>query len=139
MGSVNCLAVTNRMGLVVNTVLGIQTTQFFSSCTFLVFTLSIALIFVGFLAVPTSYIQAQAPSQGQTLIGFYANLSGNEEVPPNNINASGLAVFLFVNESSELSYLVNTSGLEKISQSHIYNGSANMNGEEVAPLSEEES
>jgi hypothetical protein len=127
------------MRLLVNKVLGIQTPQFFSSSILLLFTISISLAFVGFLASPTPYIQAQAPSQGETLVGFYANLSGKEEIPPNSINASGLAVFLFVNESSELSYLVNTSGLEKISQSHIYNGSANINGEEVAPLSEEES
>jgi len=117
---------------------GTQTPHFFSNSTLLIFSV-VTLISVGILSITVFPVQAQAPSQGQSVVGFFANLSGEQQVPPNSINATGLAVFLFANESSELSYLVNTSGLEKITESHIYNGSADIKGEAVAPLSNEES
>jgi hypothetical protein len=109
--------------------------QFFSNSYILISIIAISLFFVSFFST-TSQVQAQLPQQ---IVGFYANLSGNEEVPPTESNATGLSVFLFNNESSQVSYLVNTTGLEKISQSHIYNGSAGINGEAVAPLSDEKS
>ena len=79
----------------------------------------------------------EAQVQGQGIVGFYANLSSSEEVPPNESNATGLAVLLFKNDSSEVSYLVNTTRLNEITQSNIYNGSTGMNGEAVVPLSDE--
>ncbi|HMG37974.1 MAG TPA: CHRD domain-containing protein, partial [Nitrososphaeraceae archaeon] len=79
----------------------------------------------------------EAQVQGQGIVGFYANLSSNEEVPPNESNATGMAVLLFKNDSSEVSYLVNATGLDEITQSNIYNGSTGMNGEAVVPLSDE--
>ena len=73
------------------------------------------------------------------LLGFYTNLSGAQQVPPINTNASGLTVFLYKNESSQLSYLVNVTGLEKITQVDLHNGSKGINGEVAVPLSEEKS
>lgn len=89
-----------------------------------------------FLILGTS-TQGRAQVQGQAIVGFYANLSSNEEVPPNESNATGLAVLLFKNDSSKISYLVNTTGLNEINQSNIYNGSTGINGKAVAPLSDE--
>lgn len=83
------------------------------------------------------YSVPQAHAQG--LLGFYTNLSGAEEVPPINTNASGLAVFLYNNDSSQLSYLVNVTGLEKINQAALHNGPKGVNGEVTVPLSEEKS
>lgn len=101
-------------------------------CTSLILSLALFVI-IG------TFPQVHAQVQEHTIIGFFANLSGSEEVPPNDSNATGIAVFLFNNDSSQLSYLVNTTGIEKISQSHIHNGSAGINGEAVAPLSDEKS
>lgn len=101
-------------------------------CTSLVLSLA---LFVIIGTVP----QIHAQVQGHIIIGFFANLSGIEEVPPNDSNATGIAVFLFNNDSSQVSYLVNTTGFEKISQSHIHNGSTGINGEAVAHLSDEKS
>jgi hypothetical protein len=97
---------------------------------------SLILILIFFLILGTT-IQVEAQVQGQGILAFYANLSSNEEVPPNESNATGMAVFLFKNDSSEVSFLVNSTGLNEITQSNIYNGSTGMNGEAVVPLSDE--
>ena len=97
---------------------------------------SLILILIFFLILGTT-TQVQAQVQGQGIVGFYANLTSNEEVPPNESNATGMAVLLFKNDSSEVSYLVNATGLDEITQSNIYNGSTGMNGEAVVPLSDE--
>ena len=97
---------------------------------------SLILTLIFFLILGTS-TQVEAQVQGQGIVGFYANLSSSEEVPPNESNATGLAVLLFKNDSSEVSYLVNTTRLNEITQSNIYNGSTGMNGEAVVPLSDE--
>ena len=97
---------------------------------------SLILILIFFLILGTT-TQVEAQVQGQGIVGFYANLSSNEEVPPNESNATGMAVLLFKNDSSEVSYLVNATGLDEITQSNIYNGSTGMNGEAVVPISDE--
>src|SRR4029078_2733024 len=97
---------------------------------------SLILTFIFFLILGTS-AQGRAQVQGQAITGFYANLSSNEEVPPNESNATGMAVLLFKNDSSKVSYLVNATGLNEITQSKIYNGSTGTNGEAVVPLSDE--
>jgi hypothetical protein len=92
----------------------------------------VALIILGsFLAL---FFTVLGPVHAQGLIGFYTNLTGREEVPPINTTASGLAVLLYNNESSQLSYLVNVTGLEKISDSRIHNGTRGINGDVVIPL-----
>ena len=92
----------------------------------------VALIILGsFLAL---FFTVLGPVHAQGLIGFYTNLTGMEEVPPINTTASGLAVLLYNNESSQLSYLVNVTGLEKISDSRIHNGTRGINGDVVIPL-----
>jgi CHRD domain len=45
---------------------------------------------------------------------------------------------LFNNESSQLTYLVNVTGLDKISQSGIHNGIRGINGDLVIPLKDNE-
>jgi hypothetical protein len=92
----------------------------------------VTLIILGsFLAL---FFTVLGPVHAQGLIGFYTNLTGMEEVPPINTTASGLAVLLYNNESSQLSYLVNVTGLEKISDSGIHNGTRGINGDVVIPL-----
>jgi hypothetical protein len=107
------------------------TPSFFSNSWLFIICVAVPLIFVPlFPTIPTAHAQVA----GDQIIGFYANLSGKEEVPPTESNATGLAVFLFSNESSELSYLVNLTGLEDITDSNINNGSSGSNGEILASL-----
>jgi hypothetical protein len=105
-----------------------QIPQFFSFDTF-----HVVLVILGSLSVVV-FFTILGPAHAQELIGFYTNLTGIEEVPPINTTASGLAVLLYNNESSQLSYLVNVTGLEKISQSSIHNGTRGINGDVVIPL-----
>jgi hypothetical protein len=93
----------------------------------------IALIVLASLS-PAIFFTILSPAHAQELVGFYTNLTGMEEVPPINTTASGLAVLLYNNESSQLSYLVNVTGLEKISESSIHNGTRGINGDVVIPL-----
>jgi len=93
--------------------------------------ISLALVAISFS--PSS----QAQSQGGD--GFTAELSGQEEVPPTESNATGTAEILFNNDSSQASYFVNTTGFEKITGAHIHNGSQGVNGDIVVGLSKEKS
>jgi hypothetical protein len=79
----------------------------------------------------------QAQEQGGE--GFTADLSGQDEVPPTESNATGTAEILFNNDSSQASYFVNTTGFEEITGAHIHNGSEGVNGDIVVPLSQEKS
>jgi hypothetical protein len=105
-----------------------QTPQFFSFDKF-----PIALLVLGSFSL-TIFFTILNPAHAQQLVGFYTNLTGMEEVPPTNTTASGLTVLLYNNESSQLSYLVNVTGLDKITQSSIHNGTRGINGDVVIPL-----
>ena len=105
-----------------------QIPQFFSFDKF-----PIVLLVLGSFSL-TIFFTVLNPAHAQQLIGFYTNLTGMEEVPPTNTTASGLTVLLYNNESSQLSYLVNVTGLDKITQSSIHNGTRGINGDVVTPL-----
>ena len=92
-----------------------------------------AIISVGALSLSFSSIQAQ---EGET---FSASLSGNDEVPPTQSTATGLAKFLADDNGTHISYWVNITGLNEITGAHIHNGSAGQNGDVVVSLSGPES
>ena len=94
-----------------------------------------AIISIGTVSMTLNSIQAQ--EQGGE--GFTADLSGQDEVPPTESNATGTAEILFNNDSSQASYFVNTTGFEEITAAHIHNGSEGVNGDIVVPLSQEKS
>jgi hypothetical protein len=74
-------------------------------------------------------IQAQ---EGNIIITF---LSGKDEVPPNDSNATAWAKFQSVNNGSQLTYSVSISGLKKITAAHLHQGIEGQNGDIVAVLS----
>jgi len=78
-------------------------------------------------------IQAQ---EGNIIITF---LSGKDEVPPNDSNATAWAKFQSVNNGSQLAYWVSISGLKKITAAHLHQGIEGQNGDIVAVLSEAKS
>jgi hypothetical protein len=70
---------------------------------------------------------------------FSATLSGKDEVPPTESNATGWAKFQSNDNGTEVSYWVNITGLKKITGAHIHNGSAEQNGDIVVALAKEKS
>jgi len=57
---------------------------------------------------------------------FTAKLSGQEEVPPTNSQATGTAEFTVMGDSVE--YTVNASGMQGVTAGHIHSGKQGENG-----------
>ena len=92
---------------------------------------TLALIATSF--VVTQQIQAQ---EDKMIITF---LSGKDEVPPTESNASAWAKFQSVDNDSHLSYGISIVGLKEITGAHIHKGSEGQNGDIVTVLSEAKS
>ena len=87
---------------------------------------------VSIVSVTLNSVQAQEET-------FSANLSGKDEVPPTESNATGWAKFQSNDNGTEVSYWINITGLKKITGAHIHNGSAEQNGDIVVALAKEKS
>ena len=77
--------------------------------------------------------------KGQDQHAFSAVLSGKNEVPPTNPNSAGLATFRLSDNTSQISYSVNISGIKKASQAQIHIGTIGKSGDVVATLAKEKS
>jgi hypothetical protein len=80
-----------------------------------------------------------ATIQAQKAHKFSATLSGKDEVPPTKSIANGTAKFLVNENDSQISYWVNLTGLKKIIQAHIHNGTSGQNGDVLVNLSNSKS
>ncbi len=85
------------------------------------------------IVLNSAKVQAQG---GQT---FSASLSGSDEVPPTKSNSTGTAKFQVNENSSQVSYTANITGIKKINQAHIHNGTTGQNGDVVVTLSKQKS
>ena len=85
------------------------------------------------IVINSAKVQAQ---EGQT---FSASLSGKDEVPPTESNSTGTAKFQVDENSSQVSYWVNVTGIKKINQAHIHNGTEGQNGDIVVTLTKNKS
>src|SRR5436309_12939378 len=94
-----------------------------------------AVLSVGTVSIVLNSAKVQA-QQGQS---FSATLSGNDEVPPTKSNSTGTAKFQVNENNSQVSYWVNITGIKKISQAHIHNGTTGQNGDVVVTLSKSKS
>ncbi|MDQ5869292.1 MAG: CHRD domain-containing protein [Thermoproteota archaeon] len=94
-----------------------------------------AILSLGIVAM----ILNSATVQAQEAQTFSATLSGKDEVPPTKSIASGTAKFLVNENDSQISYLVNLTGLKKITQAHIHNGTSGQNGDVLVNLSNSKS
>ena len=92
-----------------------------------------AIISIAAISLSFNSIQAQ---EGET---FSAALSGNDEVPPTQSTATGLAKLQTDQNGTQVSYWLNITGLNEITGAHIHNGSAGQNGDVVVTLSGPES
>lgn len=63
---------------------------------------------------------------------FAANLTGQQEVPPVNTQATGQAIVVPLNQS--VTYYVNVTGIQGVTQGHIHSGAQGENGPIVVTL-----
>jgi hypothetical protein len=84
---------------------------------------------VGSVSILLNTVKAQ---EGQS---FSATLSGGDEVPPTESNSTGTAKFQVNENNSQVSYWVNITGIKKVNQAHIHNGTTGENGDIVVTLS----
>jgi CHRD domain len=94
-----------------------------------------AVLSVGTFSIVLNSAKVQA-QEGQT---FSASLSGKDEVPPTESNSTGTAKFQVDENSSQVSYWVNVTGIKKINQAHIHNGTEGQNGDIVVTLTKTKS
>lgn len=95
----------------------------------LIIVLFASVLSVGSVSILLNTARAQ---EGQS---FSATLSGKDEVPPTESNSTGTAKFQVNENNSQISYWVNITGIKKVNQAHIHNGTSGENGDIVATLS----
>jgi CHRD domain-containing protein len=77
----------------------------------------------------TAYAQQEQQSQA-----FTAKLTGKDEVPPVNTQATGTSQFQLSSDGKEINYDLTTTNLNGFMMAHIHQGKAGENGQPVAPL-----
>jgi len=103
-------------------------------------TLAIIAVLAAVLSVSTfSIVLNSAKVQAQEGQTFSASLSGKDEVPPTESNSTGTAKFQVDENSSQVSYWVNVTGIKKINKAHIHNGNEEQNGDIVVTLTKNKS
>ena len=76
----------------------------------------------------TPTIAAYAQQQSQT---FTAKLSGKDEVPPVNTQATGMAKFQLSSDGKEINYDLTTTNLNGFMMAHIHQGKSGENGQPI--------
>lgn len=71
---------------------------------------------------------------GGAVKNFVAPLSGNQEVPAVETNATGVATFKLSKDGTTLQYKLNVANIEDVLMAHIHNGPAGENGPVVVWL-----
>lgn len=100
-----------------------------------IFSFSIlTVLIIGSIAAISSYdIKSSIINGYATVEGFTAVLSGSEEVPSIETNATGIAEFT-APHFDNVRYSVNVSNIDKITAAHIHNAKAGENGPVVVTL-----
>ena len=95
-------------------------------------TFSVVSVFAGVLLVATTVTVLNLASvQGQQGVqSFSAALSGSA----NKSNSTGTAKFLVNENNSQISYWINVTGIKKINQAHVHNGTTGQDGDIVVSL-----
>jgi hypothetical protein len=93
--------------------------------------LAFALVCSIAITQPSVYAQQQQQSSSQT---FTAKLTGKDEVPPVNTQATGMAQFQLSSDGKELNYDLSGTNLQGFMMAHIHQGKSGENGQPVAPL-----
>ena len=103
-----------------------------SKSVMILFTLAMTTTIAGLAAVST--IGAN-PSMVFANHEFAANLTGQEEVPPVDTQATGQAIFVPIQPTNEtIDFFVNATGIQAVTQAHIHSGSPGENGPIIVTL-----
>ncbi len=86
----------------------------------------------GFTTMMSSTSSSSAFAQMQQKY-FDAKLTGKDEVPSKDTKATGIAGFNVI-DNNNLSYTVNVTNMQKVTQAHIHQGKAGVNGPVVVTL-----
>jgi hypothetical protein len=89
---------------------------------------TVILLFVATLLLSLPAAGAQHPENSR------AHLSGDQEVPPADTDATGVATFQLSGDGTELSYRLIVANIENVTQAHIHLAPAGANGPVVAWL-----
>jgi CHRD domain len=81
------------------------------------------------IGITTNDLTRSAFAQDQK---FTATLSGQDEVPPTNSQATGMAEFIVMGDS--VGYTVNASNMQGVTAGHIHSGKQGENGPVVVTL-----
>lgn len=83
----------------------------------------LALIMLTLLVITSAAYASPAASQN-----FVAPLSGREEVPARDTNATGVAIFKLSEDGTKLSYKLVVANIENVVASHIHCGAVGVSG-----------
>jgi len=75
-----------------------------------------------------------APSSAAGPLNYSAQLTGHEESPPRETNATGHATFQLSKDGLSLTYKIVVANIENVTAAHIHLGARGMNGPVVATL-----
>ena len=93
-----------------------------------------SLVFASLLGSSMAIITTQQPITAYAQQAFTAKLTGKDEVPPVNTQATGMAQFQLSSDGKEINYDLTTTNLNGFMMAHIHQGKAGENGQPVAPL-----
>lgn len=95
-------------------------------------TFSVVSVFAAVLLVATkvTFLNLASVQGQQGVQSFSAALSGSA----NKSNSAGIAKFLVNENNSQISYWINVTGIKKINQAHVHNGTTGQNGDIVVSL-----
>lgn len=95
-------------------------------------TFSVVSVFAAVLLVATkvTFLNLASVQGQQGVQSFSAALSGSA----NKSNSTGTAKFLVNENNSQISYWINVTGIKKINQAHVHNGTTGQNGDIVVSL-----
>jgi hypothetical protein len=86
------------------------------------------ILLVALLVLTIVFTSSIAYASADASRNFVAPLSGDEEVPPRDTNAHGLAHFKVSKDGTEISYKVNVANIENVFAAHIHCGAVGING-----------
>ena len=112
----------------------------YAKTCFLILSLALALAAVSALAFAILFSQVTAQqsvdAQQQSSQTFTAELTGKNEVPPVNTQATGVAQFQLSSDGKEINYDLSATNLNGFMMAHIHQGKAEENGQPITyPLS----
>ena len=108
----------------------IRTTALVTATSLITTVLAVSIAIASIDGMSDNFVLAQNSQKK-----FTANLSGKNEIPPADTNASGTAQFQLSADGKQIDYELNVKDMNNFMMAHIHQGKASENGQPVAMLS----